>query len=231
MNEFLRKFDNIRFVAPWSILRIFLGIFHFFEFKFEFWIWAGLVPVQTGTGPDRFDRLPVKPDWFPPVWWTLVTSGEINFSIENVAAGSNLELSTVIYCDELVRCTLSAIFLITISKDRSYLANFSWHAYYKWYFLLQCGSFDLLLQEPEYQTVFEELVILPIFSLSYSLFSLPAYKLQSDISQNILEDSSWFWCSCFSCTLPDRRNCPGKLWVPCLHYILDFSIVKLHMVA
>ena len=56
MNKFLRKFDTIRFVAPWSIFKNFLRIFHFFEFKFEFWIWAGLVPVQTGTGPDRFDR-------------------------------------------------------------------------------------------------------------------------------------------------------------------------------
>ena len=54
MNEFLRKFDTIRFVAPWSIFRIFLRIFHFFEFKFEFWIWAGLIPAQTETGPDRF---------------------------------------------------------------------------------------------------------------------------------------------------------------------------------
>ena len=50
MNEFFRKFDTIRFVAPWSIFRNFLGIFQFFEFKFEFWIWAGLVPTQTGTG-------------------------------------------------------------------------------------------------------------------------------------------------------------------------------------
>jgi len=66
MNEFLRKFDTIRFVAPWNIFRIFLRVFYFFEFKFEFWIWAGLVPVQTGTWPDPFDR--------PSVWWTLSTS-------------------------------------------------------------------------------------------------------------------------------------------------------------
>ena len=32
-------------------LENFLGIFQFFEFKFEFWIWAGLVPTQTRTGP------------------------------------------------------------------------------------------------------------------------------------------------------------------------------------
>jgi hypothetical protein len=37
--------------TPWSIFRN----FSFFEFKFEFWIWAGLVPAQTGTVPDRFD--------------------------------------------------------------------------------------------------------------------------------------------------------------------------------
>ena len=50
MNEFLRKFDTFRFVAPWSIFKFFLRICHFFEFKFEFWICAGLVPAQTGTG-------------------------------------------------------------------------------------------------------------------------------------------------------------------------------------
>ena len=54
MNEFLRKFDTIRFVAPWSIFRNFLRIFHFFEFNFEFWIWAGLVPAQTGPVPTGF---------------------------------------------------------------------------------------------------------------------------------------------------------------------------------
>jgi len=64
MDKFLRKFDTIRFVAPWSIFRNFLKFFHFFEFKFEFWIWAGLIPGQTETGPDRF----------PPVWLTLVSN-------------------------------------------------------------------------------------------------------------------------------------------------------------
>ena len=71
MNEFLRKFDTIKFVASWNFFRNFLRIFHFFEFKFKIWIWTGWEPVGTGTGPDRFDRLPVKPDRFPPVRWTL----------------------------------------------------------------------------------------------------------------------------------------------------------------
>ena len=53
LNEriFEKKIDTIRFVAPWSIFMNFFEIFHFFEFKFEFWIWAGLVPAQTETGP------------------------------------------------------------------------------------------------------------------------------------------------------------------------------------
>ena len=54
-----------------SHLEVFLGFFwefSFFEFKFEFWIWAGLILARTETGPDRFDR---KPDRFPPVWLTL----------------------------------------------------------------------------------------------------------------------------------------------------------------
>ena len=56
MNEYLKKFDTIRFVATWSIFRNFLEIFHFLELKIEFWIWTGLKPAQTGTGLDRFDR-------------------------------------------------------------------------------------------------------------------------------------------------------------------------------
>ena len=48
MNEFLRKFDTIRFVTFWSIFRNFLKFFHFFKFKFEFWILIGLVLTQTG---------------------------------------------------------------------------------------------------------------------------------------------------------------------------------------
>ena len=56
MNEYLKKFDIIKFVATWSIFKIFLEFFHFLEFKFKIWIWAGLKPAGTGTGPDRLDR-------------------------------------------------------------------------------------------------------------------------------------------------------------------------------
>ena len=70
MNKYLKKFDTIKFVATWSIFKNFLRIFYFLEFKFEFWIWAGLKPA--GTGPDRFDRLPVKPDRFRSEFLTLV---------------------------------------------------------------------------------------------------------------------------------------------------------------
>ena len=74
MNEFLRKFDTIRFFAPWNIFRNFLGIFYFFEFKFKFWIWTGFIPDRTGTGPDRFDRSvwPVTGQTGP------VTDGSVN---------------------------------------------------------------------------------------------------------------------------------------------------------
>ena len=59
MNEFLRKFDTIRFITPWSIFRNFLGIFHFLNsnLKFEFW------PVGYRPEPE--------PDRFPPVRLTL----------------------------------------------------------------------------------------------------------------------------------------------------------------
>ena len=76
MNEILRKFDTIKFVAPWSIFKNFLGIF--FEFKFKFWIWAGLVPDQTGTGPDRFDRNRAGPVWPVTGQTGPVTDGSVN---------------------------------------------------------------------------------------------------------------------------------------------------------
>ena len=51
MNEFLRKFDTIRFITPWSIFRNFLGIFHFLNsnLKFEFWP----VGYRPEPEPDR----------------------------------------------------------------------------------------------------------------------------------------------------------------------------------
>ena len=66
MNEYLKKFDTIKFVATWNIFRNFL------KFKFEFWIWAGLKPAGTGTDPDRFDLLPVKPDRFRSEFLTVL---------------------------------------------------------------------------------------------------------------------------------------------------------------
>ena len=65
MNKYLKKFDTIRFVATWSIFRNFLEIFYFLELKFKFWIWSGLKPAGTRTGPDRFDR-PVPNGIFNP---------------------------------------------------------------------------------------------------------------------------------------------------------------------
>ena len=68
MNEFLRKFDTIRFIAPWNIFRNFLGIFHFLNsnLNFEFG------PVSYRTKPEL-------------VWTDLtgqtgpVTDGLVNF--------------------------------------------------------------------------------------------------------------------------------------------------------
>ena len=45
---------------PIFIFKNFLKFFHFLKFKFKIWIWAGLKPAGTGTGPDQFDRLPVR---------------------------------------------------------------------------------------------------------------------------------------------------------------------------
>ena len=54
MNEFLRKFDIIRFVAPWSIFRNFFGNFSFFWIQ----IWI-LNLCRFGTGPNRNRTGPV----------------------------------------------------------------------------------------------------------------------------------------------------------------------------
>ena len=56
-------------------LEFFLGNFHFFEFKFEFWIWAGFVPAQTGTVPDRFGepwQLVARTGWRARGGWKAV---------------------------------------------------------------------------------------------------------------------------------------------------------------
>jgi len=52
MNEFLRKFDTIRFVAPWSIFRNFLF------FLIQIWI---LNLSRFGTGPNRNRATPIWP--------------------------------------------------------------------------------------------------------------------------------------------------------------------------
>ena len=57
MNEFWENLTPLDSSHLEVFLGIFLGIFHFFNFKFKFWILAGFIPVRTGTGPVRFDRL------------------------------------------------------------------------------------------------------------------------------------------------------------------------------
>ena len=56
MDEFLRQFDTIRFVTPWSFFWKFF-IFLNLNLNFEY----GPVSYRTKPEPDRF----------PPVWWTL----------------------------------------------------------------------------------------------------------------------------------------------------------------
>ena len=57
MDEFLIKFDTIRFVAPWSIF----WIFHFLNLNLNFEFWPvgyrpKLEPVRTGLTDDRSNR-------------------------------------------------------------------------------------------------------------------------------------------------------------------------------
>ena len=56
MDEFLRKFDTIRFVAPWSIFR------NFFRNFLIFWIQIWILNLSRfGTGPNRNRTGPVWP--------------------------------------------------------------------------------------------------------------------------------------------------------------------------
>ena len=57
-------------------LVIFLGIFHFFEFKFEFWIWAGLVPEpdRTGLTGNRSNQIGSHRLGEPCDWYELLSS-------------------------------------------------------------------------------------------------------------------------------------------------------------
>ena len=76
MNEFLRKFDTIRFVAPWSIFRNFFGNFSFFlnsNLNFEFgpvWYRPKLEPGRT----------------FPPVWPVTGQTGPVPTGLVNPAS-------------------------------------------------------------------------------------------------------------------------------------------------
>ena len=61
MNEFLRKFDTIRFVAPWGIFRNFLDFFIFLNLNlnFEFgpvWYQPKPEPGRTGLTGNRSNR-------------------------------------------------------------------------------------------------------------------------------------------------------------------------------
>ena len=66
MDEFLRKFDTIIFVAPLSVFRNFLGIFHFLNLNlnFEFgpvWYRPKLKPGRTGlVNPARQRPSPIS---------------------------------------------------------------------------------------------------------------------------------------------------------------------------
>ena len=50
MNEFLRKFDTIKFVAPWNIFMKFLRIFIFFNLNLNL-VWFGTSPNRNRNGP------------------------------------------------------------------------------------------------------------------------------------------------------------------------------------
>ena len=72
MDEFLRKFDTIRFVASWSIFRNFLRIFHFLNLNlyFEFepvWYRSKPEPDQNGLISNRSNR--TNSYRFCKPWW------------------------------------------------------------------------------------------------------------------------------------------------------------------
>ena len=95
MNEFLRKFDTIRFVAPWSIFRIFLRIFYFLNsnLNFEFgpvWYRTGLIvtgltgPVPTGLvnpGGDYWRLTIAVLDW---IWIDATTDSVVGLLLSCV---------------------------------------------------------------------------------------------------------------------------------------------------
>jgi len=63
MNEYLKKFDTIRFVATWSIFR------NFGKFSF-FWIQIWILNLgQFETDPNR--------NWSGPVWPVTAVSGPV----------------------------------------------------------------------------------------------------------------------------------------------------------
>jgi len=78
MNEFLRKFDTIRFFAPWSIFKNFLRIFHFLNLNLNFEFWpVGYrpkpEPARTGLTGNRSNR--TGSHRFGEPWWGETGTG------------------------------------------------------------------------------------------------------------------------------------------------------------
>jgi len=63
MNEYLKKFDTIKFVATWSIFKNFFGKFSFFGIQIWILNLGRFETGRTGTGPDRFPNGIFNPDW------------------------------------------------------------------------------------------------------------------------------------------------------------------------
>ena len=106
IEQIFEKIRTIRFVAPSSIFRIFLGIFYFLNsnLNFEFG------PAQTETGPDRFD---------PPVWWTMVEVGLLpkRLLIDLLTGGTSSRFLICNNCSILNEDNLHSALSIRCAKD------------------------------------------------------------------------------------------------------------------
>ena len=91
MNEYLKKFDTIRFVATWSIFRNYLRFFFSF-FKIQIWI-LNLDLFVT----DRYRN------WSGPVWPVTVVFGPVPVGKKNPGLGSATATTQTAVLDSILR--------------------------------------------------------------------------------------------------------------------------------
>ena len=127
MNEFLRKFDTIRFVAPWSIFRIFFEIFHFLNLNLNFkfgpvWYRPKPEPGRIGlTGSHRFGE-----PWRQPVGRTGEFGSALKKSLSLMLTLSLFPIDAVGLCRKYLQGNSGRVVDLQVPRKLEHRA--AWHS-------------------------------------------------------------------------------------------------------